>query len=161
MNKKNIIIFILLVVIIVLICLFAGFHFGGANEEKTESDAEIVEDMAKKYMKAYGKLDSKTILKLMYKEQAEDYEVLLERSFEYLDDEDFQIKEWEIIDVSEPTETKLEKIQDKFEDEYDVKIKKVIRVKVKVKEKVDGKTDTEKEELYFGKIKDKWYLLGY
>lgn len=117
--------------------------------------------MAKKYMKAYEKLDSKTIVKMMYKEQAEDYEELLEKSFEYLEDEDFKVKEWKITDVSEVKGNKLEKIQDKFDDDYDVKITKVTKVKVKVKQKVGDETDTDKEELYFGKIKGKWYLLGY
>ena len=116
--------------------------------------------MAKKYMKAYEKLDSKTIVKMMYKDQADDYSDILEEAFEALEDEDFKIKEWEITDVTKLSGNKLEKKQDAFEDKYDVKPSKITRVKVKVKAKADDKTDTEKMELYFGKIKGKWYLIG-
>ena len=104
--------------------------------------------MAKKYMKAYAKLDSKTIVKMMYKDARDDAEEILEKRFENLDDADFKIKEWEIKDVKKIEGNKLEKIQDAFEDEYDVKPSKVTKVKVKVKSKKNDKTDTDTMELY-------------
>jgi len=116
--------------------------------------------MAKKYMRAYEKLDSKTIVKMMYKDARDDYEEILEKRFENLDDADFKIKEWTIKDVKKLEGNKLEKMQDAFDDEYDVKPSKVTKVKIKVKSKKDDKTDTDNLELYFGKIKGKWYLLG-
>lgn len=115
--------------------------------------------MAKRYMKAYEKLDSKAIVKMMYKDMADDAEDYLEEYFENLEDQDFKIKEWKITDVKKIEGNKLEDFQDDFEDEYDVKPSKVVRVKVKVKQKIDDDTDTVKRELYFGKIKGKWYYI--
>lgn len=133
------------VLVIVVICLLLG-SMGPKG-------------MAKKYMKAYEKLDSKAVLKMMYKDQADDYEDTLEKSFEYLDDNDFKIKEWEILSTKTLEGNKLEDFQDDFEDEYDVKPSKVVKVKVKVKAKLDDETDTNKSEIYFAKIKGKWYLV--
>ena len=115
--------------------------------------------MAKKYMRAYEKLDHKAVLKMMYKDQADDYEDTLEKSFEYLEDNDFKIKEWEILSTKTLEGNKLEDFQDDFEDEYDVKPSKVVKVKVKVKAKLDDDTDTNKSEIYFAKIKGKWYYV--
>ena len=133
------------VVVIIAICLLLG-SMGPKG-------------LAKKYMKAYEKLDSKAVLKLMYKEQAEDVEDAIESSFEYLEDADFEIKEWEITDVKYLEGKKLEDFQDDFDDEYDVKPSKVAKVKIKVKAKMDDDTDTNKTEVYFAKIKGKWYLV--
>ncbi len=145
--KKVICYAVAVVVVIIAIVLLAG-NMGPKG-------------MAKRYMRAYSKLDDKAIVKMMYKEEAEDYEDILEERFEALEDEDFKVKEWKVTDVTDVKGKKLEKIQDSFEDDYDVKVTKVQKVKVKVKQKVGDETDTKKEELYFGKIKGKWYLLGY
>ena len=153
-----------IILVVLVLGVAGGFYFsmdgGFSKEEEKQSDEEIVESMAKRYMRAYEKLDSKAIIKMMYKEEADDYEDVLEERFEALEDEDFKVKEWEITDVKKIEGTKLENIQDDFDDEYDVKVTKVFRVKIKVKVKFDGETETSKSDLYFGKIDGKWCLLG-
>ena len=155
---------------IVILILTAGLGYGsfyvssnnliGGKEEEKKSDEEIVEELAKKYMKAYEKLDSKAIIKMMYKDQAYDYEDYLDDSFEYLEDNDFEIKEWEILGSKELKGDDLEDFQFDFEDEYDVEPSEVISVKVKVKVAMDGETNENKSEIHFAKIKGKWYLVG-
>ena len=160
--KKRI--WVIVLIVLLIACFAGGFYFanngGFSKKEEKQSDEEIVESMAKKYMKAYEKLDSKAIIKLMYKDQADDYEDYLEERFESLEDEDFRIKEWEITDVKKIEGDKLENFQDDFEDEYDVKPSKLFRVKVKIKAKFDGETETNKYEIYFAKIKGKWCLIS-
>lgn len=144
--KKVICYAVAVVVVIIAIVLLAG-NMGPKG-------------MAKRYMRAYSKLDDKAIIKMMYKEEADDYEDVLEERFEALEDEDFKVKEWEIKSVKKLEGKKLETIQDAYDDEYEVKVTKVVRVKVKVKTKIDDDTNTATRELYFGKIKGKWCLLG-
>ena len=144
----------------VVVVLFLGLIIGGTGGSK---------GVAKKYARAYVKMDEKKICKMLHKKVLEerfdgelsDCYDSLEKTFDYLKDNDVKYTKYEITSKKVYDKDDVVDFADKIEDAYDIpakKVKKVVRYKVKFDAK--GKENDQKTEIYVVKIGGKWYVMG-
>lgn len=147
------------VVVLVLVLLFALVFINPAKA------------VVKKYAKAMVNYDAKAIVEITHEGQIDviekvydDYEEMLEKGFETLEDADYEYKSFKIDgDYKKYDKDDVEEMAEEWEEAYDIDEKDVQAVRrytVEFKVDDDGDEDKEKVKVLVAKIDGKWYFMG-